>query len=264
MVDAVPWRTVWITGASTGIGREVALKLAKAGATVAVSARSEDKLAELATLSPRIKPYPLDVTDPAATQSVHDTIVADIGPLDLVILNAGVWRPMSAENFDLKDALHSVNVNYNGVLTGLAPTMKAMLARKTGHIAVVASVAGYRGLPKASAYGPTKAALNNLAESLAPELGLNGVTLSVINPGFVKTPMTAVNDFPMPFIIDVDDASERIIRGLAARRFEVVFPTRMAISMKILKHLPTFLFLRATRRVVARDMREEAEKKKQS
>lgn len=247
---SLPWERVWITGASTGIGREVAVRLAEAGAIVACSARSADKLADMSAISPNLRPYALDVTDLIAAKATHARIEANIGPLDLVILNAGVWHPMGAEDYDPERVFQSMDVNYKGVVAALAPVMAAMRARRRGHIAIVASVAGYRGLPKSSAYGPTKAALINLVESLAAELSLNGVTMSIVNPGFVRTPMTAVNDFPMPFIIDSDEAANRIIAGLQAKRYEIAFPTRMAIAMKLMQRMPNWLFLRISRRMV--------------
>lgn len=248
-----PWQRVWITGASTGIGRDVAISLAEAGATVACSARSADKLADMTAVSANLKPYPLDVTDLSGTAATHARIEAEVGPLDLVILNAGVWHPMGAHDYDPQRVFQSIDVNYKGVVSALAPTMAAMRARKRGHIAIVASVAGFRGLPKAAAYGPTKAALINLAECLAPELSLEGVTVSIINPGFVRTPMTAMNDFPMPFIIDSEEAAQRMIAGLQAGKYEINFPTRMAILMKLLRRAPNWLFL-----TIARGMQKRA------
>jgi short-subunit dehydrogenase len=232
------WRVVWITGASSGIGREVAIRLAASGVKVAVSARSSDKLADLAATSPLIKAYPLDVTDLAATELVAESIARDLGPIDLAILNAGVWHPMSATTFDPKAITTAMAVNYTGVTNALAPLIPAMTGRKSGHIAIVSSVAGYRGLPVAIAYAPTKAALISLAESLYPDLLDDNVKMTVINPGFVETDMTAINKFPMPFIIPCGDAADRIIKGLIKGGFEIVFPWRMKLLAKFTRLLP--------------------------
>lgn len=243
------WQVVWITGASTGIGRELALMLASAGATVAVSARSPGKLAELAALSPRIRTYPLDVTDLAACHQTVAAIERDLGPIDLAVLNAGVWIPMDADHFDPDGIAEGMAVNYTGIVNALAPLIPSMLARKSGHLALVSSVAGYRGLPGAVAYAPTKAAVIALAETLYLDLREKGVTLSLINPGFVDTPMTKVNNFPMPFLITADDAARRIIKGLAARRYEIAFPLRMKVLAKLTRLLPNSLFFMFARAV---------------
>lgn len=242
-----PPKTVWITGASSGIGRQLAVSFARDGAKVAISARSAVKLQELAASSPNIHSYPADVADGTAIAETAATIWRDLGGIELVILNAGVWHPMGAENYDLPGAMQSMDVNYGGVINCLQPVMRAMLSRGSGHIAIVSSVAGYRGLPKSAAYGPTKAALNNLAESLYPELRAKGVRLTLISPGFVATPMTDVNKFPMPFLVSTEDAAAYIRRGLARDTFEIVFPWRMALMMKTLRLLPQRLFFWLTR-----------------
>lgn len=242
MTTPLPWATVWISGASTGIGRELALKLARGGARVAVSARSRDKLEELARLAPGIYVAPLDVTDAAASARAFAEIEAAIGPLDLIILNAGVWHPMGASGFDARKSANSMAVNYQGIANALEVVMPAMIARGRGHIAMTSSVAGYRGMPKAAAYAPSKAAVISLAETLAPELRRKGVTLSVINPGFVDTPMTEVNDFPMPFMMPPDAAAEAIIQGLKKKRFEIAFPWQMVALLKTARILPYPLY----------------------
>ena len=245
MTDSAPG-VVWITGASTGIGRALALSFAQDGCRVAVSARSADKLAELAAASPNIHALPVDVVDAAAVAATAEKIARELGPIDLAILNAGIWHPMTASRYDLAHATASMSVNYTGVINALDPVMRAMIARGAGHIALVSSVAGFRGLPKSAAYGPTKAALINLAESLYPDLKLKGVRMTVINPGFVATPMTDVNTFPMPFIVTIDEAVRFIRRGLARGRFEIVFPGRMALVMKTLRLLPYRVYFWAT------------------
>ena len=237
------WRTAWITGASTGIGRELALRLSSAGVRVAATARSREKLEDLSGLSPGIVGIPADVSVPQQMIEAHAAAATAIGPIDLAILNAGVWHPMDADGYDAGLAMQSMCVNYGGLVNALAPLLPAMIARGNGHIAVMASVAGYRGLPKAIAYGPTKAAAISLAEVLRIELAPRGITVSVINPGFVETPMTAVNMFPMPFMITTEEAADRILRGLAKGKFEIAFPWQTVAMLKLLRALPNFIYL---------------------
>lgn len=236
------WKVVWITGASTGIGREIALSLAASGAKVACSARSIDKLRELEAASSNIKAYPLDVADLAATRATADAITRDLGPIDLAILNAGVWHPMDASSYDAVAITDAMAINFNGVTNALAPLIPAMIARRSGHIAIMASVAGYRGLPVAIAYAPTKAALISLAESLYPDLADDNVKMTVINPGFVETRMTKVNDFPMPFIIGVEQAADICIRRLMKAPFEIIFPWQMKLMAKVSRILPYWAY----------------------
>jgi short-subunit dehydrogenase len=244
---ATQWKVAWITGASSGIGRELALRLARSGVTVAASARSMETLAELSALEPRIKPYPLDVTDKAAVARTFAAIESEVGPVDLAILNAGVWHVMSSNGYDIAKIEQSMAVNYFGVVYALDGLMRAMKARRSGHIAMVASVAGYVGLPRAIAYGPSKSAVITLAQSLKTDLERDGIDVTVINPGFVDTPMTRVNTFPMPFIIPVEDAASRIVAGLERRQFEIAFPRRMALLLALARRAPypvLFGFLR--------------------
>lgn len=245
-------RVVWITGASTGIGRQLALDYARQGALVAVSARSSGTLAEIAALVPGIKPYPLDITDRAATNATVAAIERDLGPIDLAILNAGVWHLMGARDLDAGKVADAMAVNYLGNVYALEGLIPPMRARRSGHIALVASVAGFIGLPRSLAYGPTKAALISLAETLKPDLDRDGVTISVVNPGFVDTPMTKTNPFPMPFIMTVEAASRRIVAGLERRRFDISFPFPMVRMLRGAQKLPYSVFFWIIRNVVMR------------
>lgn len=234
----------WITGASTGIGEAVARHMVSQGWTVAVTARAADKLEALAAAHPgRIIAAPCDVTDADAMKATLAHIETVSGrKVALAMFNAGAWREMGAADFDLAAFRVMMDTNLIGTAAGLDAVMPAMIARKSGQIAIVASVAGYRGLPRAVAYGATKAALISMAESLKFDLDPLGVTVTLVNPGFVKTPMTATNTFPMPFLLEVDDAAERIVRGLASGRFEVTFPWQLAWPLKFLQILPSRLF----------------------
>ena len=235
----LPWKIVWITGASTGIGREVALQLAKRGVQVAVSARSAEKLQDMGE---NIFPYPLDVTNFDTVKKTIIKIEQELGPIDLALMGAGAYAPVNVEDINPDQFQSIMQVNYLGVVNGLAGILPLMRQRGRGHIAWIASVSGYRGLPKAAAYGPTKAALINLAESLKPELSALGIIISVVNPGFVETPMTSKNDFPMPFLMKPEDAARRTIAGLAKGKFEIAYPTRFVAILKLARVLPYKLF----------------------
>lgn len=237
---------IWITGASQGIGKALALAYAKAGNTVAISARNQDKLQEVvdeaASLTGRILALPCDVTDKEqVTESLNQLIQQERLP-DRVILNAGTHQPMAASEFKAESVNKLLTINTMGAAIPLEALLPHYLEQKRGQIAIVASVAGYRGLPTASAYGASKAALINLAESLRSELYSSGVDIRLVNPGFVKTPLTDKNEFDMPFLISVEEAARSITKGLAGKSFEVVFPTRMAIAMSLLKWLPDRIF----------------------
>jgi short-subunit dehydrogenase len=232
------WGVVWITGASTGIGAAIARQLAAQGVVVACSARNKDALSALALGDNNIKAYPLDVTDEAAVAACFQSIEREVGKIDLIIAGAGTYTEVTLDDFQTSAFKRMYEVNYLGVINVLAAVLPTFRKRRGGHISWIASVSGYRGLPKAAAYGPTKAALINLAESLKAELEQDGVTISVVNPGFVKTPMTAQNDFPMPFIMDVEVAARATIDGLRKRKFEVAYPWRFVSILKFARVLP--------------------------
>jgi NAD(P)-dependent dehydrogenase (short-subunit alcohol dehydrogenase family) len=242
---ALSWRVVWVTGASTGIGAEICKQLAAQGVKVAASARNADALAKLGT---GITPFPLDVTNEKKVAETFSAIESSLGKIDLVIACAGTYTPASAADFRTEMFKQMYEVNYLGVINTLAAVIPVFRKRRAGHLSWIASVSGYRGLPKAAAYGPTKAALINLAESLQPELARDGVKVSVINPGFVRTPMTAVNDFEMPFLMEPADAAKATITGLAKGKFEVAYPTPFVVILKIGRLLPYWLFLWVSRK----------------
>lgn len=245
-------RVAWVTGAGTGIGRALAKRLAQEGWHVAVSARTAQDLDSLAAEVPgSITAFVLDVTNGAETEAVVDKIETGIGPLELVVLNAGTYFPVTATSFKAANFRKTVDVNLNGTANGLDAVLPRMIARKSGHIALMASVAGFVGLPTSSAYGATKAAINNLAEAMKVELEPHGVTMTVINPGFVRTPLTDKNTFPMPFLMEIDPAIDALMRGLKSKRYEIIFPWQMAVLMKLLRILPHWLLFAITRRMVS-------------
>ncbi len=248
---SLPWNTAWITGASSGIGRALALALAKQAVVVAASAPSRTELEGLAAESGNggILPAPLDVNDRAAVgAAVEAAIRVFRGPPDLAVLNAGTFVPMPAAAFDAERFRAQIEVNLMGVVHMLEALLPAYLAARRGQIAIVASVAGYRGLPTAAAYGATKAALINLAESLKFDLDRAGVKLQIVNPGFVKTPPTERDDFEMPFLMPVDAAARRMIAGMQSSRFEIAFPRRLTWRLKLLRLLPYRAYFAITRR----------------
>lgn len=247
----------WCTGAGKGIGRSVAARLARDGMTVAASSRTAEDLESLAretqSADGRIAPYPLDVTDERAVSAAAEAIERDLGPLDLALLNAGTHTPISAADFDAAVFRKLMETNFMGTVHALAAVLPRFIERRAGHVVVVASVAGYRGLPTASAYGASKAALINMCEALKPDLERDGVRITVINPGFVKTPLTDRNEFKMPFLMEVDDAAARIVDGLKKERFEVTFPKRFTWGMKFARCLPYAAYFALTRRIAAKE-----------
>ena len=240
-------RRVWLVGASTGIGRALAEQLHAQGATVIVSARHLETLKTFVLEHPGSLALPLDVTDRAAVRRAAGTAVAD-GPLDLVCYCAGHYRAMRATAMDLNDMLHHHQVNTVGALHVLDAITPGMVARKQGHISLVSSVAGFRGLPQSLAYGPTKAALINLAETLYLDLQPHGLGVSVVNPGFVETPLTAQNKFHMPALISPTQAAQAMLQGWAKGEFEIHFPKRFTRWMKLLRLLPYRLYFAVVRR----------------
>jgi NADP-dependent 3-hydroxy acid dehydrogenase YdfG len=232
-------RRVWIVGASTGIGASLARTLMQAGARVALTARSTAALEEIARSAPgNALVLPADVTDVQSLRRAHDGMLAHWGGIDLVVWLAGTYTPMRAHDFDLNAALHTLDTNLTAVYHGLSVVLPTLIRQQHGGIALVSSVAGYRGLPRSLAYGPSKAAMHNLAESLYLDLHPLGVSTYLINPGFVRTRLVAHNDFHMPALIDPDKASAHIVDGLATGAFEIHFPARFTWALKLLRLLP--------------------------
>lgn len=235
------WRgvRVWIIGASSGIGAAVGQSLLARGARVALSARSRPQLERAAALhGDDGLALPLDVTDAAAVGPALRRLVAAWGGIDFVLLCAGSHQPARAWEFDADAARRLVDVNLNGVLNCLPAVVQQLLRQQSGGIAIVSSVAGYGGLPTSLVYGATKAALINLTETLYLDLAPRGIGVYLINPGFVKTPLTDRNTFRMPALISADEAAAEILAGLARGRFEIHFPRRFTRWLKLLRLLP--------------------------
>jgi len=241
-------KTVWIVGASSGIGEATAAALHRLGARVVVSARNAQSLATFVGQHPDSRALALDATQPEAVKAAASQLLAQ-GPLDCVVYCAGHYRAMRADAMDVADMRRHCEVNYLGALYLLDAVLPALLARGAGHVSLVGSVAGYRGLPNSLAYGPTKAALINLAETLYQDLHGKGLGVSLINPGFVQTPLTAGNDFAMPALLTPAQAATAIIQGWARGAFEIHFPKRFTLGLKVLRLLPNRLFFRLVRRI---------------
>jgi len=233
MTDRATWSTAWITGASTGLGRALALRLAAQGCKVAVSARSADKLASLCAANPNLVAFPLDVTDSAKTAEVANRIMATLGVPDLVILNAGIGVFKSATHFDAALFRTAIETNVIGIGNALEPIVPAMVERGSGHIALMGSLAGFRGFPRAAHYAPSKSAVRSLAECLRFDLEDKGIDVTIVNPGYVETPMTDNLKIPMPGLMALEPAIGKILTGLHKRRFEVSFPWHMALLVKL-------------------------------
>ncbi len=227
-------KKIWIIGASTGIGASLAKKLADEGKDVVVSARSEDKLKDVASYSNKITAVPVDVTDPRSIAGAMEKI----GDFDSVIQCAGTYEPDTVEEFTAERFNKHFKINVEGTGNILEPVLKYLRQKGKGHIAITASVAGYHGLPRSLSYGPTKAALINLCEALAIELYETDITVQVINPGFVETPLTAQNDFDMPMIITPEKAADHIIKGMKRGSFEITFPWLFSRLLRRIGALP--------------------------
>jgi len=233
-------RRYWLVGASSGIGAALARELVDRGAVVAVSARRADALDRVAAGG--MTAVPLDVTDREAVRRAAADVTDALGGLDVVVWCAGYWQQFDAPLWDADVFARHIEVNLLGLNNVLAAVVPTMAQARRGHVVGIASVAGYRGLPGAEAYGATKAAQINLLEGLRASLSPHDVRVTTVCPGFVRTEMTAVNRFPMPFLIEADEAARTIADGLAARRTEIVFPLPMAAAMKVARVLPVRLW----------------------
>lgn len=242
-------RWVWVIGASSGIGRATAAALSRQGARVVVSARQRDALDAFVREHAGSIALPLDVTRPDEMRAAAERVqLLAQGPPALVMYCAGHYQPMRATAFDRTEVQRHLKVNYLGVLHLLEAMLPALIAAGSGHLCLVGSVAAYRGLPLSLAYGPTKAALNNLAETLYLDLQPLGLGVSIVNPGFVDTPLTAGNQFAMPGLITPEEAARHILRGWAKGRFEMNFPRRFTAWMRLLRCLPDAWYFAAVRR----------------
>tara|TARA_B100001758_G_scaffold29719_1_gene21124 strand:- start:48 stop:803 length:756 start_codon:yes stop_codon:yes gene_type:complete len=241
MVDKV----IWITGASSGIGKALAIKFAKEGWKVAISARRENLLNEIAKTYNDIFPYPLDVTDSKKCELVFNSIKEKFKNVDISVFSTGIHDPKSEKSLDLNKVRQIMEVNFFGTINSVNAVYKYYKERKSGQISIVSSVAGYRGLPAGGAYCASKSALTSFTESLNFDMKRKNVRVSLISPGFIKTPMTDQNDFPMPMIKTPEFAAEEIYNGLVKKNaFEIHFPKSFTFIMKILQILPNWAYFK--------------------
>ena len=236
-------KTIWITGGSTGIGKALAIKFASKGWNVAVSARREELLNELSDQYENISAFPLDVTDKQKCAEVFDQIKKKYEDIDICFFSTGTWNPKKEKEIDVEQIEEVFKINFFGTVNTIKAVEQYFRDRKKGTITIVSSIAGYRGLPNSTGYGPSKSALNNLAESLYFDFKRFGVRVCLVSPGFIKTPMTDKNDFKMPFIKTTDYAANKIYDGLINKNvFEIHFPKSLTIILKILSFLPSKLY----------------------
>jgi short-subunit dehydrogenase len=243
-------RSIWVVGASAGIGAALATELTARGARVAISARREHELAEVA--AGKMTVVPVDVTDPAALDDAADRVRSELGEIDTVVYNAGFWEQTDAAAWDRDMFARHVEINLLGLNNCVGAVLPQMVRAGRGQLVSVASVAGYRGIPGAEAYGATKAAQINMLEALRASVASHGISVTTVCPGFVRTGLTAKNDFPMPFMIEADVAARSICNGLERGQLEIVFPLPMAVSMKVARLLPVRAWAAAMRRAVPR------------
>jgi len=237
-------KNIWITGASSGIGKALAIKFSSQGWNVAVSARRKELLDELVKNNSNMSSFPLDVTNHESCVQIFKNILEKYSNIDLCVFSTGTYDPKTEKEINLKAIENVMKVNFFGTLNCIKAVENHLKNKKEGHIAIMSSVAGYRGLPNSSGYGPSKAALINLSESLYFDFKKYKVRISLISPGFIKTPLTDKNKFKMPFIKSTQFAANKIYNGLIkSNSFEITFPKELTILMKIFKVLPNRIYL---------------------
>ena len=236
-------KTIWITGGSTGIGKAVAIKFASKGWNVAISARRENLLKEISDKNENIHGFPLDVTDRSKCKEVFKKIRDEFQSIDICFFSTGTWNPKKERDIDVEQIEDVFRINFFGTLNTIKAVEEYFKNKREGIITIVSSIAGYRGLPNSTGYGPSKSALNNLAESLYFDFKRSNVRVCLVSPGFIKTPMTDKNDFKMPFLKTTDYAAEKIYDGLINKNiFEIHFPKTLTLILKLLSFLPSKIY----------------------
>ena len=236
-------KTIWITGGSTGIGKALAIKFANKGWNVAISARRENLLKEISEKYENIHSFPLDVTDKNKCNEVFNDIKNKFKEVDICFFSTGTWNPKKEKDIDVEQIEDVFKVNFFGTVNSIKAVEKYFKDKKSGIITIVSSIAGYRGLPNSTGYGPSKSALNNLTESLYFDFKRFGVRVCLVSPGFIKTPMTDKNDFKMPFLKTPEYAADKIFEGLVNKNvFEIHFPRSLTLILKIFSFLPSKIY----------------------
>ena len=243
-------KTIWITGGSTGIGKALAIKFSREGWNVIISARRENLIKEISNDYENIHSFPLDVTDKLQCKKVFEQIRNKFDNIDICFFSTGTWDPKREKDIDVDQIENVFKVNFFGTLNSIKAVEEYFKNKKKGTISIVSSIAGYRGLPNSTGYGPSKSALNNLAESLYFDFKRYNVKVCLVSPGFIKTPMTDKNDFKMPFLKSSDYAADKIYDGLVNRDvFEIHFPKSLTVILKILSLLPIKLYFAIIRKL---------------
>ena len=238
-------KVIWITGASSGIGKALSIKFAQEGWIVAASARREGLLQELTKIDQNIHSFPLDVTNPEQCKKVFEDIRKKFNNIEISIFGTGIHDPNSEKKFNLEKIREIMEVNYFGTMNSINSVYDYYNDKKSGQISIISSVAGYRGLPAAGAYCASKSALTSFTESLRFEMIRKNVRVSLVSPGFIKTPMTDQNDFPMPMIKSPEFAAEQIYLGLIKKKgFEIHFPKVFTFFLKFLRILPNSIYFK--------------------
>ena len=236
-------KVIWITGASSGIGKALSIKFAQEGWIVAASARREGLLQELTKINQNIHSFPLDVTNPEQCKKVFEEVKKKFNNIEISIFGTGIHDPNSEKRFNLEKIREIMEVNYFGTMNSINSVYDYYNDKKGGQISIISSVAGYRGLPAAGAYCASKSALTSFTESLRFEMMRKNVRVSLVSPGFIKTPMTDQNDFPMPMIKSPEFAAEQIYIGLTKKTgFEIHFPKAFTFFLKFLRILPNSIY----------------------
>ena len=236
-------KVIWITGGGTGIGKAVAIKFANQGWKVAISGRRENILKKVEDINPNIKSFPLDVNDKGKCFEIMKNIKEEFGDIDICFFSTGTWDPKKEREIDVEQIEKVFKVNFFGTLNCIKSVEDHFRNRKNGIITIVSSIAGYKGLPNSTGYGPSKAALNNLAESLYFDFGRYNVRVCLVSPGFIKTPMTDKNDFKMPFLKTPEYSANKIYNGLInSNKFEIHFPKSLTLILKFFKIIPDRLY----------------------
>ena len=236
-------KTIWITGGSTGIGKALAIKFANKGWNVAISARRKNLLQEISNAYENVHSFPLDVTDKLRCKEIFQQIKDKFQDIDICFFSTGTWNPKKERDIDVEQIENVFKINFFGTLNAIKSVEEHFKSKKSGVITIVSSIAGYRGLPNSTGYGPSKSALNNLAESLYFDFKRSNVRVCLVSPGFIKTPMTDKNDFKMPFLKTTEYAAEKIYDGLVNKNvFEIHFPKSLTLILKILSFLPNKMY----------------------
>lgn len=232
----------WLVGASEGLGAALASKISAAGATVILSARNEERLAEVAQSLPgKAEILPVDISDDASVAAAGERL----GDVDGVVVLAGVYWPMPATQWHADDATKMADINFTGTIRVLGQVVPQMVARDAGHIVITGSLSGFRGLPGAIGYGASKAAVMSLAESMRADLWRTGVHVQLANPGFIKTRLTDKNNFKMPFLMTPEEAAQEMFELMNdPGAFERHFPTVFSWVFRLSRFLPSAIYYR--------------------